>query len=188
MSYLPLDEFLANKLPNINKQNEKDAIAAILKAASQFVDKTTGKSFAVAPADPYVRRFRGDGSKVLRIPAHVSGTATVETMPLASYYEHEVSGWLYKITNPPSSFDPALTDGFPCWTKNQLYNVAARWGWSAVPDDIIEAVSQITLRWWETQHGTLGQMTPTGFVIERDVPVAVRSILDNYSAREFEIL
>lgn len=186
--YLDLDDFLAAKLPNVKKDEEKAAILDVIKAASAFIDKTTGKSFAVAPAEAYVRRFRGDGSKILRIPAHVKGSVSVENVPLASYYESEINGWLYKISaNTVTGFDPSF-DGFPCWTKNQLYNVAARWGFAAIPDDIKEAASQIVMRWWQTQQGTLGQVTPSGFVIERDVAPSTRSILDNYTRQEFELV
>ena len=188
--YVDLESFLAAKLPDINKQDEKDAIAAVLAAASTFVDNSTGRgdgAFAVSPDDPTTRRFRGDGTRILRIPTHIRGTVAVENVPLAAWYESDINGWLYKYdTGQMESFVPNF-DGYPVWTKGGLYNVAARWGFAAIPADIVEAVSQITMRWWETQKGTFGQITPSGFVIERDVPLAAQSIIENYRKGEFDL-
>jgi hypothetical protein len=186
MSYLDLDAFLAAKLPEVKRNEEKEAIQAVILGASAYADQVTGRAagfFNVAPNDPSVKRFRGDGSKVLRIPRHVAGTATVENVPLADYYESDQSGWLYK-NQSATNLD---LDGFPVWTKNALYVVAARWGFAAIPADITEAVSQIVLRWWQTQKGTLNQITPGGFVIERDVPLSARSILETWVKGEFDL-
>ena len=190
MAYVDLEDFLAAKLPAVKKDEEKAAISAVLAAASNYVDKATGRAagfYAVSPADPSTRRFRGDGSKVLRIPAHIKGTVSVENVPLAAWYESEQNGWLYKYsTSESENFLPQF-DGYPVWTKGGLYNVAARWGFAATPADITEAVSQIALRWWQNQQGTLGQITPTGFVIERDVPPSAQAILDTWIKGEFDL-
>lgn len=188
--YVDLESFLAAKLPEIKREDEKTAISDVLAAASSFVDLETKRGsgfFAVSPADPTTRRFRGDGTRILRIPAHVKGSVTVESIPLSALYESEQNGWLYKYdTGQIESFMPQF-DGYPVWTKGALYNVAARWGFAVIPPEIVEAVSQITMRWWQTQKGTLGQITPTGFVIERDVPVSARTILNSWTKGEFEI-
>ena len=185
--YLDVTNFLATKLPEVKKDAEIEAITSVARAASAYVDQATQRPsgyFQPSPLDPTVRFFRGDGTRILRIPTHIIGTATVENVPLASYYENGISGWLYKIDRGTVSFS---SDGFPVWTKGVLYNVAARWGYAGIPDDIKEAVSQIALRWWHTQKGTLSELTPSGFVVERDVPLAARSILENYAKGEFEL-
>ncbi len=188
--YVDKDKFLAEKLPTVASDEDKAAIESVLKAASAFFDKATGRAagfFAVAGAEPSTRRFRGDGTRILRIPRHISGTVAVENVPLSAWYESTDNGWLYKFSTAESQNFLPLSDGYPVWTLGGLYNVAARWGFAAIPEDVSEAVSQIALRWWQTQQGTLGQITPSGFVIERDVPVSAQSIIDLWTRGEFEI-
>lgn len=188
--YVDLESFLAAKLPAVKKDEEKAAISAVLAAASSFVDRETLRGsgfFAVSPNEPTTRRFRGDGTRILRIPAHIKGSVSVENVPLAAWYESDVNQWLYKYdTGQIEPFVPSY-DGYPVWTRGGLYNVAARWGFAETPAEIVECVSMIALRWWQSQQGTLGQITPTGFVIERDVPPAARAILDSWTKGEFEI-
>lgn len=196
MDYVDAAAFLAQRLPEVKNENDIAAITAKITAASTFVDNTTKRLpgyFGAAPADPSSRFFRGDGTHILRIPKHITGTATVENVPISAYYEHEQSGWLYKLSQAqlqvagePDELSGTAFDNYPIWTKGVRYTVAARWGYEAIPADISEAVEMIVLRWWETQTGTFGQITPGGFVVERDVPPAARAILNNYVKGEFE--
>jgi hypothetical protein len=57
----------------------------------------------------------------------------------------------------------------------------------ATPADLSEAVRQTVVRIWEAQKGVLGEVTPSGFVIERAMPVFAKEVLDRYKARPFEI-
>jgi hypothetical protein len=193
MAYIELEDFLKAKLPEIANDDEKDALSAMLEAASAYVDKATKRKrgyFAPAEEDPTTRYFQGWGGRPLRIPVHVLGSVTVEGIADESFYEHEDSGWLY--IKRGSAIGSSINISFdahdePCWKDGCRYSVSARWGYEETPPDIVEAVSQITVRWWETQKGTLGQAGPSGFIIERAVPPAVVLILGNYAKQPFEI-
>lgn len=193
MSYLVAEDFLSERLPEVQNEADVANITQMIKAVSLFIDKFTNREngyFAAAAADPAARFFRGDGTHILRIPQHIPGTAAVEHVPITAYYEHDPSGWLYKFSQAQLQVSAELSgspDHYPIWTKGTRYSVAARWGFSEIPADIAEAAAMIVLRWWETQKGTLGQLTPNGFVIERDLPPAARTILSNYVRKEFEL-
>ncbi len=162
----------------------------MLAAASAHIDNITKRGsgfFAVSPAEPSAKRFRGDGTRILRIPAHVRDTVVVESVPLSAWYESDVNGWLYKYdTGQVEQFVPSF-DGYPIWTKGGLYTVAARWGFAVIPPEISSAVAQITLNWWRAGNGTLATVNPNGFIIERDVPPSAQGIVDAWTKGEFDL-
>lgn len=196
MPYADKDLLIADYIPEAKSQSEKDAIGRILDAVSVFVDgycKRTSGFFNPSPADATVRRVRGEGERFLRLPTHVFGSITEVTTNYGSvinssaYYESEKNGWLYAEDDgiyPEASFDLCSPDR---WADGQTFKVTARWGYAATPLDLSEAVRLIVVRIWETQRGTLGQFTPSGFVIERLIPPAAKEILDRYKRREFEV-
>src|SRR5581483_4364846 len=51
------------------------------------------------------------------------------------------------------------------WQSGVQYRVTARWGYEATPSDVTEACRQWAVYFFERQKGTLGQITPNGFVI-----------------------
>jgi hypothetical protein len=194
MHYADLENLIKDYLPEASKPAEKESVGRILDAVSAFVDSYTKRPagfFNPSPADPTMKRIRGEGERFLRLPVHVKGTTeapiTVENVSSTLFYESDGKSWLY-FEDSTFGFD----DDFDCcssriWQNGRAYKVTARWGYAATPADLSEAVRQIVVRWYETQKGTLGQITPNGFVVERDVPKSAKAILDSYKKREFEI-
>lgn len=191
--YADIDDLIADLMPELTSQDEIDAIERTLAGASAFVDRYTGRPagyFLPASNTATARNFRGEGRRALRIPAHVRGSVTVAGIEASTYYESRDLGWLYfNAEVAPETGEAGSFDDYRIWQKGKLYTVTAKWGYSATPDDIAEAVRQIVVRWYKTARGAFGadQVTPTGFVVERDVPASARVILDTYRKREFEI-
>jgi hypothetical protein len=73
------------------------------------------------------------------------------------------------------------------FVADAVYKVSARWGFAETPDDIVLACKMIAQHIWDRGQGTFGQVTPAGFVIERDIPPPARLILDNWKRKEFEL-
>lgn len=193
--YADKDLLIADYIPEAKSNAEKDAIGRILGSVSTFVDtycKRVPGYFNPSPAEPSVKRVRGEGDRFLRLPVHVFGSITLvtfdeQTIDSADYYESDRNGWLYLENN---GFGLEHTFFAACenrWYPDAVYKVTARWGYAATPADLTEAVRLTVLRVWETQKGTLGQITPNGFVIERAMPPLAKEILDRYKRREFEI-
>jgi hypothetical protein len=183
--YADKDLLIADYLPEAKSTLEKDAIGRILTSVSAFVDtycKRTPGFFNPAAANATERRVRGEGSRFLRLPVHVAGSVEQVTLNgtvinTADYYESEKNGWLYLENN---SFIPE-------WCAEIIYKVKASWGYAETPADLQEAVRLTVLRIWETQKGTLGQITPGAFVVERALAPFAKEVLDKYKRREFEI-
>lgn len=174
-----------------------DATMSALVFAPFFggaADITQTSSTVLVPGTydaPTEKRLRGEGRNFLRLPVHIFGS--IESVKLngtvidsANYYESDKNGWLYEETNVWSEndgFDPDC----PLFENGRIYKVTARWGYAVTPLDLQEAVRETVTRLWETQKGTLGQITPNGFVIERALPLFAREVLNRYKKREFEI-
>lgn len=189
MPYADLDNLIADYLPEATKTTEKAAVGRILESVSLFVDSYTSRPagfFNPSPADPTMKRIRGEGERFLRLPVHVKGTTqvpvTVEGVSSALFYESDGKGWLY-FEDSTFSFDDCGRE----WENGRIYKVTARWGYALTPVDLQEAVRLTVCRIYEMQRGTLGKVTPEGFIQERFIPSAAKSILDNYKKREFEI-
>ena len=209
MRYADLDNLIADYIPGATKATEKAAVGRILDGVSAFVDSYTNRptgyfnpvSIPAADEDseptlpaPTAKRVRGEGTNFLRLPRHVFGTATIQDVIAGSYYESEVNGWLYFDSPLTNAFDgdETVVNGPDCggysprFWHGRVYLVSAVWGYERTPADLEEAVRQTVVKWYETQRGVLGQITPNGFVIERDIPKSAKLILDNYKKREFE--
>ncbi|MBS1797456.1 MAG: hypothetical protein JSS81_26775 [Acidobacteria bacterium] len=195
MPYADKDQLISDYIPEAKSNAEKDAIGRILDGVCAFADSYCRRApgyFNPSPADPSVRRVRGEGMRFLRLPVHVAGSVSLvtfdgQTIDTADYYESDKNGWLYLENN---GFGLERTFFAACenrWIPEGLYKVTARWGYPATPADLEEAVRLTVLRVWETQKGTLGQLMPSGFVVERALPPLAREILDRYKRREFEI-
>lgn len=169
-------------------------VGSMISAASALVDSYTLRPagyFGPAGASATARRYRGNNSNFLQIGRHIRGTVTIQNVETALFYEHESNGWIYSIDNAavagsladyPGTVRPAIM-----FARGALYVVSARWGFVAVPPDIDFAVRLIVQHLWDRGKGVIGQITPSGFVIERDIPPTARLILDNWKRREFEV-
>lgn len=198
MPYADKDQLIADYLPEATGDEEIAAVGRILDAASAFVDsycKRASGFFAPSPNDATVRRVRGEGREFLRLPIHVFGSIEqINDEEFTAWsnrvYESDKSGWLYfesdEFGNEGMGFFSA---GCPYkrWTDGRVYKVKARWGYAATPLPIVEAIRLITTRIYETQKGTIGQVSANGFINERLIPTAAKDLLKPFIKREFEI-
>ncbi len=187
--YANIDQLIADYLPDAKSQAEKTALGRILDAVTRQIDshcKRPAGYFAPAAAQPSARQFHGEGTNYLRIPVHVANSIDLETgvqvsgHPVKNWLERgERGGWLYMTCG--------LGKLGGLWVRGVEYTVRARWGYEETPPDIAEACRQLAVHYFERQRGTIGQLTPSGFVIERDMPPPVKTILAAYKRKEFEV-
>ena len=185
MNYATLDEVISDCLPEVKSTTERAALGRFLEAASRAIDTFTKRpaNYFAPAAQPAPRNFAGEGTNYLRIPIHVEGSIDSATgvqvggHPLTNWIEQ--GGWLY------------MTKGFGSlggvWVRGSLYTVRARWGYEATPADIVMACKDLTTHYFNKHRGVIGQITPSGFVIERDVPPTIKPILAQYKRKEFEV-
>lgn len=158
----------------------------------------TGSTVAVAgeyavPAS--VRRYRGRGRNFLQIGRHVPGSVTIDGTSETLYYEHPETGWLYAVDNANvAGVGDGSGDGYIPDRSNQcffadgaLYLITGRWGFAATPADIVYATKLIVGHVWDRGQGVIGEVSPSGFVIERDMPLTAKTLLDRWIKREFEV-
>jgi hypothetical protein len=195
MPYADRDQLIADLLPKNTSAAEKDAIGRLLDGVSAFVDTYCDRPagfFDPSPEGATMKRVRGEGKHYLRLPLHVFGsiesvTLYDEEIDSAEFYESEKNGWLY-YENIGLGLENTFRDCLRGdWYRGEIYKVTARWGHAATPNDLQEAVRQTVTRLREVQKGTFGQITPSGFVIERALPLFAREVLDRHKRRQFEI-
>lgn len=191
--YCDVENLISERFPDVVGSEGQEAIGLLVEAASRFVDNYINKPFGYFLPSPLIgtpRNYRGDGTKILRIHQHISGTVSITNLNIDDWYENTADGNLYRGESANySNIQPGWVfelnfntydRDIPCWIANRLYVITARWGYEEIPTDISEAVMQIVYRWWKTQAGTLAQITPNGYLVERDIPKPAKAILDNY--------
>ena len=196
MPYANKEPLIADYIPEAKSQKEIDAVGRILDNITAFIDshcKRPAGYFAPSPDEPSMKRVRGEGMHYLRLPAHVFGSITEidgETFESLSarLYESDKNGWLYYESDEFGNED-SFSTAYDCrrFVDGRVYKVTARWGYAATPLPIVEAVRLIVSRIWSVQKGTIGQLTPEGFIQERLIPQAAKDLLKNFIRREFEI-
>ncbi|MBA3243024.1 MAG: phage gp6-like head-tail connector protein [Acidobacteria bacterium] len=187
MTYAALEETITDCLPEVKSANERAALGRLLDAASRAIDskcKRPVNYFAPAAAQPSPRNFTGEGMNYLRLPVHIANSIDLETgvqvagHPVKNWVEQ--GGWLY------------MTQGLGklggLWVRGVLYNVRARWGYEATPADIVLACKDLATHYFDKHRGVIGQTTPNGFVIERDMPPTVKTLIAPYVRKEFEVV
>ncbi len=178
-------------------------LAAVDVSFAATVDATTAATGIDATASTVVevgslsaaavRRYRGNGKNYLQIGRHVRGTVSVENVGSSLYYEHPENGWLFAtdVAGQPGSGYEGDNDyrlqNCNLFAANALYLVTARWGFAETPQDITMAVKQITQHIWDRGKGVIGQISPSGFVVERDIPLTAKAMLTNWIRRDFEV-
>lgn len=187
VTYADQTQLLADYLPEVTAANEIAAVGRILASVTDQIDKYCDRPhqyFAPAAEAASDRIFRGANKVFLQLPVHVGEVASVnalelgQTVPDTAWAER--NGWLYRTL----TYD---NRPFRIWRRDTEYTISARWGFEATPQDIAEACRQLVVHYFERMRGTIGQVTPTGFVIERDMPPSVKTILDRYVTKEYEV-
>lgn len=212
VQYAATDEALTDFFKSVDADNTEQvaAIERFLIAASSLIDRYTDRPpgyFVPTPAvdDTHpktVRRMRGRGENFLRLGRHVPGTVEIFGFVVGTdFYEDVSTGWVFatdrynEAAGPGGSYDPQRTNygddqtyrPLRAFVADAVYKVSARWGFAETPDDIVLACKMIAQHIWDRGQGTFGQVTPAGFVIERDIPPPARLILDNWKRKEFEL-
>lgn len=184
--YADLAQLTADYLPEAQSAAEQAALGRILAAVTVAIDSYTKRPpqyFASAEAQPTARFFTGEGKVYLRLPVHIAGS--IDPAEGVDCSGHSITnwvergGWLYQTSG--------LGKLGGIWQRGVEYTVSARWGYDTTPADITEACRQLVVHYFERQRGTIGQVTPNGFVIDRDMPPTVKTLLAAYRRKEFEV-
>lgn len=130
---------------------DEDFFNTVLPRASRIVDELCGVDndyFAAAGASPTERRFDGTGTRYLKIPPYVAGSITSLT---------------YDSGAAPPSY--AAVDGLlranrgEYWRFNDEVIISARWGFSAIPEEIKEATIEIAIAIWRGRDTGFARVT-----------------------------
>lgn len=164
-------------------------LQSVLNRASAIIDREIGFSFGTAAAT--TRTVYGDGTDYLRPPAFVSGSVTAVTTlsgyTVPGYVERE--GFLvvtYADTLGPYRGVTALVGrGAPVggWLFGVPYAVAATFGYSSTPPDIVEACLEIAVDLWRFKDaGSIKSVGVEGAGVVKGggLPETARLILDSY--------
>jgi hypothetical protein len=182
----------------LDKTEVAASIDALCISASAMIDRFTDRPAGwfnqvadPAPA-PTTRRFRGEGKNYLRIPRHVGTASIVSPIVAGSTVYENANGWIVYNDgiagsgNGPDYYPESGQGGF--FNCGSIYDVSAIWAFAVLPADIELAAAFIVGHIWDRGRGVIGQITPTGFVIERDMPPMAKTILEGWKRREGEIV
>lgn len=182
-------------LPEANLDDEETAgrIEALINSASAMVDKFTKRpeGYFQARGEEYAatdRRFRGEGKNYLRVGRYFGEPAfTSPVVATNSFYVNADNGWIFWNDTPPNDEFLPGSQGNNFFGLDSLFVVSAKWGFQATPDDIAMATALIAGKIWDIGKGVIGEISPAGFVIERDMPPVAKTMLTGWIRREFEI-
>lgn len=206
MNYFDVDILIADKLPELLPKvdgdeinaDDVDTITRLCEAVSSFIDRYCKRRAGYFAAAVYtddvieagtVRRYRGEGKRYLRIGNHVAGTLSVTSPVIAAdrYYEHDSNGWLYALDTNFNDEGDYFVNSDCFFEAGRPYEITAVWKFDPSPADVIEAGSQIVAAIWDKGKGVVGEVTPAGFVVDRDIPLTAAALLKPYIKRPFEI-
>lgn len=178
-------------VPEANLDNTDTAarIDAYINAVSEFVDRYTDRpaGYFLPTTEAAERRYRGEGKNYLRVGRYHADFAFVSPTVGASSVYYDANGWPRWNDQPLNDQADYFPTDQPFFGAGSLYVVSAKWGFAATPADIATATALFAGKLWDLGEGVIGEVTPTGFVIERDMPPTVRLLLDQWKRREFEL-
>lgn len=194
--YADTDETRDDVLTGIRDDNESQlaTLGRILEAASAMIDRYTDRpaAYFAAVGDEATateRRRRGEGKNYLRLGRHVPGSVLIEGYVVGTDFYEASNGWVY-LKDPAdvgNYSDDQRSYRSRIFVQDAVYLVSAVWGFAETPADIVFACKLIAAHIWDRGQGIFGQVSPSGFVIERDMPPTAATILDNWKRKEFEI-
>lgn len=162
----------------------------VLQAASRIFDKLCGvpdNFFAKAGASATDQTFYGDGTAFLKLPPFI-GTPTV-AIPGSEYTPEDytvVNGSLVILgrTTRRNLNEYERNDRFTGWYDAVPITVTARWGWTAIPDDVQFAVMQIAINMWRQGDPAFTSISQSGEPNTLPaVPAVAQTIADLYRAK-----
>lgn len=185
----------------------------VITAASRLFDNLVGVSddffAAYADAGYTSKTYYGDGTAYLRLDPYVALNPTDPVAVLDSdgtaldipeYYER--NGYLvirdygagvpirgntvfYRSPWPSENYPVyGVATSFIGWAVDQKITVSARWGFSAIPADVQQAVIQLAIHLWRTGDPAFTAISQSGEPYTPPaIPVQVQSIADQYRDR-----
>ncbi len=166
-------------------------LSALCDRVSRVFDLACERSadyFAPASNTATVKQVRGTGDRVLRTGLFVPGSVASVEMPTGydapEFYEGAGSDsiWIKRGVVPaPSGFVP----GSEVWPDEELVGVTARWGFPAVPGDVVQACLEIAVKTWRARDTAFGRILDidSNKVITDDIPPLAKMIVNKWSAR-----
>jgi hypothetical protein len=181
--------------PSVTAAAASDArIQKVLDRATQIIDTVLGVSFSLSDA-PGSSIVYGDGTDYLVPPAFVAGSVTAVTAPsgytVPAY--SAIDGVLIVTRDGligPLYGAQALTgrlyQPLGGWLPGVPYTVAATFGYSAIPADIVEACLEIAVDLWRFKDAgsiKVVGVEGAGMVSGKGLPATAKTILDARLAR-----
>jgi hypothetical protein len=118
---------------------------AVVLRASRIIDQLCGVEpgyFAVAGPNVTEREILGDGTSLLRLPPYVRGS-----LASAEYIQFwDTPEYVEILDRNGVQWLKAL--GGRYWRDCAPVEITARWGWDAVPEDIVEATIELAIAMW----------------------------------------
>lgn len=182
--------------PSVTIAPALDAVLQrVLDRATQIIDTYLGFGFTLSGAVG-TRVVYGDGTDYLEPPAFVSGSVTGVTVPTgytAPAYtvvdgvlivtRDSLLGGMYAA----ETIAGRLYNPIGGWLAGVPYTIAATFGYSAIPTDIVEACLEIAVDLWRFKDaGSIKAVgvEGAGMVSGKGLPATARAILDARLLRE----
>ena len=181
--------------PSVTIANALDTrLQKALDRATQIIDTYLGFSFALSGA-PGTSVVYGDGTDYLEPPAFVAGSVTLVTAPTGyTVPTYTIVDGVLQITRDgligplygSESLAGRLSTPLGGWLSGVPYTVAATFGYSAYPADIVEACLEIAVDLWRFKDAGSIKMVGVegaGVVSGKGLPATAKAILDARLAR-----
>jgi hypothetical protein len=181
--YCDTDELIQDVLSDQTGDDERETIGRLIESVSAFVDRYTKRPAAYympASLTATPRYYVATNRNLLQVGLHVAGSLSIQNIAAGNYEVRDKM--IYSIQANGDEYMPGGLFRPGC-----QYIVTARWGYLETPAEIIEATKQIVARWYSQGRGTLGQSTPDGFILERDMPPNARALLAGFIKNEYEL-
>lgn len=187
-----LREYMGQIKPSLDNDG---LLGRILDRATQIIDTELGTSFALA-SSAGTSVVYGDGTDYLKPPAFVAGSVTAVTAPTGyTAPSYLVSGDLLVVTRDgllgPLYGSESLAGRMYApaggWLAGVPYTVAATFGYTAYPADIVEACLEIAVDLWRFRDAgsiKMAGVEGAGVVSGKGLPATARMILDARIRRE----
>lgn len=176
--------------PSVTIANALDArLQKALDRATQIIDTYLGFSFTLSGAAG-TQVVYGDGTDYLEPPAFVAGSVTLVTAPNGyTVPTYTIANGVLQVTRDgligPLYGSEALTGRLYSplggWLAGVPYTVAATFGYSAYPADIVEACLEIAVDLWRFKDAgsiKVVGVEGAGMVSGKGLPATAKTILD----------
>jgi len=187
---LGTNSLIGGTAPSVTTASALDVrLQKVLDRATAIIDTYLGFSFTLSGA-PGTQVVYGDGTDFLEPPAFVSGSVTAVTVP-AGYTApvYTVVDGILIVTRDSLMGDMYVAETIAGrlyspiggWLLGVPYTVAATFGYSAIPADIVEACLEIAVDLWRFKDAgsiKVVGVEGAGIVSGKGLPATARELLD----------